>query len=114
MGADGALAGSMTAEHGHLVDLVGVAHRQPLHVHDHRARPATDRWPSPSAGTIEGNTLKGSISSPQFNGDLTGTRATSPTSSNPENESGFSIGLDDDDHSGREVHGHSHGRGGRQ
>ena len=68
-------------------------------------------------GTIEGNTIKGSIGG-GINGDFTGTRPTGPTSSNPEDDFwGVSSGDVDDDHSGRDAHGHGHDgrrRGGRQ
>ena len=75
---------------GHLGDFGGLAHRQPVHVHDDDHDPQGPMTLT-FTGTIEGNTIKGSIGG-GINGDFTGTRPTGPTSSNPEDESGFSIG----------------------
>ena len=112
MGADGALAGSMSSE-------VGISAISGGSLTGNRFTFSTTITTSQGpmtltfTGTIDGNTVKGSIGG-GVNGDFTGTRASSPPSSRPEDESGFSIGLDDDDHSGREVHGHANGRGGRE
>jgi imidazolonepropionase-like amidohydrolase len=117
MGTDGALAGSVTAEHGissiSSGSLTGNRFTFVTTVQTNNGPLAIT-----FSGTIDGNTLKGSITSPQFTGDLSGTRATTPPSSNPEDEFfGFSTGDVDDDHSGRDAHGHGHDgrrRGGRQ
>jgi hypothetical protein len=103
MGADGALAGSLTSDHG-----ISAISSGSLTGNRFTFTTTLQTNNGPLAitfsGTIEGNTLKGSISSTQVNGELTGTRPTGPTSSNP----------DEDDHSGRDAHGHRDGRGGRQ
>jgi imidazolonepropionase-like amidohydrolase len=116
MGADGALAGTMSSE-------VGISPISAGSLTGNRFTFTTSITTSQGpmtltfTGTIEGNTIKGSIGG-GINGDFTGTRPTGPTSSNPEDDFwGISSGDVDDDHSGRDAHGHGHDgrrRGGRQ
>ena len=113
MGADGALAGSITTEHGIAAISTGSLTGNRF-TFTATMQSNTGPLAITFSGTIEGNTLKGSISSPQFNGELSGTRPTGPTSSNPDDDASGVSGADDDDHSGRDAHGHRHGRGGRQ
>lgn len=113
MGADGALAGTMTSE-------VGISAISSGSLTGNRFTFSTSITTSQGpmtltfTGTIEGNTIKGSIGG-GVNGDFTGTRPTGPTSSNPEDDFwGVSSGSLDDDHSGRDAHGDGHGHDGRR
>ena len=102
MGADGALAGTLTTDSG-----ISPISSGSLSGNRFTFVSTIQTGGGPVAitfsGTLEGNTIKGSISSTRFNGDLTGTRPTGPTSSNPDDED--SVSQDDDDHSGRHAHG---------
>ena len=109
MGTDGALAGSVTSEAG-ISSIASGSLTGNRFTFTTTVQTNNGPMAITFSGTIDGNTLKGSISSPTFTGDLSGTRAATPPSSNPEDESS----NDDDDHSGRDAHGHAHGRGGRQ
>ena len=114
MGADGALAGSLTTDSG-----ISTISSGSLTGNRFTFVSTVQTGNGPAAftfsGTIEGNTLKGSVSSTHFNGEISGTRPTGPTSSNPDDDFwGVSGGSDDDDHSGRDAHGPRHRRGGRQ
>jgi hypothetical protein len=108
MGADGALAGSMSSEAGISAISAGSLTGNRF---TFTTTVTTSQGPMTLTftGTLDGNTIKGSIGG-GINGDFTGTRASGPPSSNPEDYSS----NDDDDHSGRDAHGHGHGRGGRQ
>jgi imidazolonepropionase-like amidohydrolase len=114
MGADGALAGTITTDSG-ISPISSGSLTGNRFTFTSTVPTGSGPMQVTFTGTIEGNTLKGSITSPRHNGDLSGTRPTGPTSSNPDDDVS---GADDDDHSGRDAHGRRDhrrdGRGGRQ
>jgi hypothetical protein len=117
MGADGALAGTITTDSG-ISPISSGSLTGNRFTFTTSINTGSGPLPVTFTGTLDGNAIKGAISSTRFNGDLSGTRPTGPTSSNPDDDLFGVSGGDDDDHSGRDAHGrgdgHRHGRGGRQ